>query len=214
MDDRLIDNFGAARAPARGRLRIYALLEQGDLPPVCTVGLLDAVRDRSLQVQLVSQPRRFRRPQIAKSAWACEGGSNWWLVDRGRSRLQYLDDDGDPIVIDVLWPLRAAGPDIATALVLLRAEPEHTVVVPWYDEPVQLTTRVEDRVLRVDVGSPPFHSPVFLAPADASDHDLLPDDWPPLTTDPAVSRSPEYAPFLPPLWPAAADLIREAGKAH
>ncbi|MGQ0467155.1 MAG: hypothetical protein ACT4QG_17800 [Sporichthyaceae bacterium] len=214
MDDRLIDNFGAARAPAWGRFRIYALRDQGELPPIVTVGLLDAARDRSLQVRLEPTPRRFRRPQIVKTAWACEGPTGWRIVDRGRARLMNADDPRRAAV-DVLAPLRAAGTDIATALVLLRAEHEHTVALPTYEDPIRLSTRVDERgVLRVDVESPAFDSPVFLATADASDHDVLPHAWPPLTGDGSVIGGQEFAPFLPPLWRAAVDLIREAGNPH
>lgn len=211
MDDHLIDGFGSARAPARGRFRIYALHDRGsDLAPIVTVGILDASRDRSLQVELHEIPRRWRRATVARTAWAIDQGVSSLLVRRGTARFQYAEDDG-PTMADVLWPLRAAGPDIATALVLLRAESEHTVTVPSYEDPVRLSTAVDERgVLRVDVHSPIFHTPVFLAAADATDHDLLPDEWPPLTQTEPVDREPEHAPFLPPLWRAAADLLREA----
>lgn len=177
-----------------------------------TVGILDVAKDRSLQVVLNSSPRRWRRPKVLKAAWAIERGKSSLLIGRGSRRLEYADDDG-PTMVDVLWPIRAAGPDLATALVLLRAESDHTVTVHTYDDPVRLTTRIDERgVLRVDVHSPLFHSPVFLAAADATDHDLLPDQWPPVTQDETLAREPEYAPFMPPLWRAAADLLREASR--
>lgn len=112
---------------------------------------------------------------------------------------------------DVLLPLRAAGPDLATALALLQAEPEHWVSMPPDGRRVRLTTNVDEHgVLRVDVHDDAFHTPVFLAPADAPDHDLLPDRWPPITQDPSFGADPEYAPFQPVLWRAGADLLRDA----
>lgn len=217
MDERLIDGFGAARAPARGRFRIYALLDHGeDVAPEIVIGILDATRDRSLQVRLRSSRRQFlgrlRRPQILKRAIAYEGDLSWWVVGRGSAREESAEDGPD--ILDVTWPLRAAGPDIATALVVLRAESEHTVTMPGHDGPVGLQTEVDERgVLRVDVRSWPLHTPIFIAPADATDHDLIPDEWPPLIQAPPAG-GPEYAPFLPPLWRAAADLLREAARPH
>jgi hypothetical protein len=216
VDDRLIDGFGSARAPARNRFRIFALSERGpDLEPVRTVGILDADRDRSIQINLVPVRRKvlglFSRSAVVKAPWACESGASWLLVAGGRARIEFPHGDS-PNLNDVLLPIRAAGPDIATALVLLRAESEHSVTVPPDGRTVRLTTSVEDRVLRIDVHDGAFCSPVFLAPADAPDHDLLPDAWPPLTEDQAAARNEEYAPFLPPLWRAAADLLRDASR--
>lgn len=219
-DVRPPDNFGTARAPARGRFRIFALSDRGDdLAPVRTVGILDAARDRSIQINLVPSRRRvlglWRRRAVMKAPWACEGGEGWLLVGAGSGRIEFPRIDDRPNMNDVLLPLRAAGPDMATALVLLRAEPEHWVTVPPTGRPVRLTTKVDEQgVLRVDVHDVEFHSPVFIAAADATDHDLIPDTWPPLVRDATLGREPEYAPFLPPLWRAAADLIREAGRPH
>lgn len=193
MDDRLIEDFGVARAPAAGRFRIFALSGDG-AKAVMTIGLVDTTRDRSLQITIVPTHKRvlgLRRPALLKLTRAFDGPSNG---------------------SDVLHPLRAAGPDLATALVVLRSEPEHVVRVPPDGRHVRLTTSVEGRVLRVDVHDDGFHSPVFLAPADATDHDLLPATWPKKLQDPAPAPGREYARFLPPLWRAAADLIREAGR--
>lgn len=214
----MIEDFGAARAPARGRFRLFAhfgpAAHSGGTPGT-TVGLVDAVRDRSIQINLVSSHRRilgvWRRPALRKAAWACERDDAWLLA--GGMRVDLRDADGRPAMRDVLVPLRAAGPDLATALVLLRAESEHIVTVPPDGRQVRLTTTVDGRVLRVDVHDDEFHTPVFVAPADAPDHDLVPETWPPLSAVPPPGGVTEYARFLPPLWRAAADLLRDAGRA-
>ncbi|MGQ0846020.1 MAG: hypothetical protein ACT4QF_17995 [Sporichthyaceae bacterium] len=197
-----------SRAPARGRYRVYAVSQPAlDEAPTHTVGMLDAARGRSIQIDLEPTTRRFlglRRTSVRRTQWASEGDRRWLLVGQGTGRVPAATDGGD-----VLAPLRAIDADLVTALDLLRLGGEHHVALPD-GRRVRLACEVDARgVLRLDAHGDGFRSPVFLARADATEHDLVPDAWPPLVEAP---ESREEFAFVPTVWRQAVDLIRDACK--
>jgi hypothetical protein len=206
----MLEGFHVARAPARGRFRVFGVWQPGpDQAPTYTVGMLDAVRGRSIQIDLEPTTRRFlgvRRTAVRRTQWACEGESRWLLVHRGTGRVPAPGSS----VGDVLAPLRAVDANLATALDLLRLGGEHHLAMPPDGTQIRLACEVDARgVLRLDVHGAGYRSPVFLAPADATEHDLVPNRWPPLLE---VSDGREEYAFVPTIWRQAVDLIRDSCK--